>query len=341
MEVKATLVCILSFASLAAVAGASGRAQTCGENAALRYWMALAQMENPDASSDLAQQLEKTARGQMPWDAALAPSVERNRAALATMHRGSRLTYCDWGLEWEQLGAATPIAQLPRLRALWRLNVLYGMYLLQQGKPSEAAKTWIAGIAFSRHIAAGTPLLGALMASTSLRSHFKAIELAITEKKLDGPSLRLLEEAVAALPEDGFDWSECVRIELAGLRSEWTRAESADDPLAMLSRDFEAKDEKSLASVLGLTLDEIKKRDAIRAVLHRSGSALDAMQPKIVAAFHLPLDRSITAIRELEAATRRDPLLAQGLPSFVRADQDGRGGVLKARADLLALLRTR
>ena len=85
---KTTLACILSCASLATVAQASDRATTCAQNAALRYWMAFAQMENPDASGDLAQQLEKTARGQMPWDAALAPFVERNRDAVATMHRG-------------------------------------------------------------------------------------------------------------------------------------------------------------------------------------------------------------------------------------------------------------
>jgi hypothetical protein len=338
---KTTLTCILAFALCAAVSRAADRAQTCGPNAALRYWMALAQMENPDAASDLAQKLEKTARGQAPWDAALAPFVERNRDALATMQRGSRLTYCDWGLEWEELGAETPIAQLPRLRALWRLNVLYGMDLLQQGRPSEAAKTWIAGVAFSRHIAAGTPLLGALMASASLRSHFKAIELAVAEKKLDGPSLRLLEQAVAALPADGFDWSECVRTELVGLRTQWTRAESAEDPLAMLSRDDEAKDEQSLAGLLGLAPNQLKNRDAIRAALRRSRALADATQPKLVSAFHLPLNRSTETLRELEAAARRDPLLARVLPSLVRADQEGRGGIRQARADLLARLRTR
>jgi hypothetical protein len=324
----------------AAVASASDGTQPCGQNAALRYWMALAQMENPDASSDLAAQLEKAARGQTPWNASLAPFVERNRDALATMQRGSRLNYCDWGLEWE-LGSETPVAQMPRLRALSRLNVLYGMYLLHQGKPTDAADAWIAGLAFSRHIAVGTPLLGALMASTSLRSHLRAIEQAVVDKKLEGPALRLAERAVAALPEDGFDWGECLQVELTGLIVQMTRMESAEDPLAMLRRDFGTKDDKSLADVLGLAPDQVNKREAVLTALRRSRGSAEAMRPKVVSAFRLPLDRSTTTLRELEVAGRQDPLLAQALPSFVRADQEGRGGVAKARAELLALLRPR
>jgi hypothetical protein len=334
---RTMLACLLLSA---AVSAASDATQACGQNAALRYWMALAQMENPDASSELAAQLEKTARGQAPWDASLAPFVERNRDTLATMRRGSRLKYCDWGLEWE-LGSETPVAQIPRLRALSRLNVLYGMHLLHQGKPADAAEAWIAGLTFSRHIAVGTPLLGALMASASLRSHLQAIERAAAEKRLDGPALRQVEHAVAALPEDGFDWGECVEVELTGLIAQLRRMESAEDPLAMLRRDFGAKDDKSLAASLGLVPDQLNRRDAVLVALRRARGSAEALRPKVVSAFRLPLDRSAAALRELEVAGRQDPLLAQALPSFVRADQEGRGGVAKARVELLALLRTR
>ena len=334
---RTMLACLLLSAP---VASASDGTQPCEQNAALRYWMALAQMENPDAPSDLAAQLEKVAQGQAPWDTSLAPFVERNRDALATMQRGSRLKYCDWGLEWE-LGSETPVAQIPRLRALSRLNVLYGMHLLHQGRSTDAAHAWIAGLTFSRHIAVGTPLLGALMASASLRSHLRAIEQAVIDKRLKGPTARMVERAVAALPEDGFDWGESLRVELTGVIVEMTRMESAEDPLAMLRRDFEPKDDKALAGALGLAPDQLNKREGVLAALRRSRSSAEAMRPKVVSAFRLPLDRSTATLRELEVAGRQDPLLAQALPSFVRADQEARGGVAKARAELLALLRTR
>jgi hypothetical protein len=334
---KTMLACFLSVAT---ISFASDRAHPCGPNAALRYWMAMAQMQNPEASSALAVQLEKTARGQLPWDAKLTQFVEQNRDALATMHRGSRLEYCDWGLEWE-LGSETPIAQIPRLRAMSRLNVIYGIHLLHMGKSSEAADAWIAGLAFSRHIAAGTPLLGALTASVSLRDHLRAIELAMTDKKLDGSTMRLIEHAVASLPEDGFDWGECVQIELIVVEALLARAESSEDPLAMLRRDFGDWDAHALASALGLDVDQLNEPDAIRAALSRSRNAVAAMQPRFASAFRLPLGRSTTTIRELEAEARQVPMLAQALPSLIHADHEVRGGVVRARAELLALLRTR
>jgi len=333
---RTMLACLLLSA---AVASASDGTRPCEQNAALRYWMALAQMQNPDASSDMAARLEKAARGQTPWDESLAPFVERNRGALATMQRGSVLKYCDWGLEWE-LGDKMPVAQIPRLRALSRLNVLYGMHLLHQGRPADAADAWIAGLTFSRHIAAGTSALGALVAAASLCSHLGAIERAVVDKRLEGPPLRMVERAVAALPADGFDWGESLEAALTGYIALTTQNESASDPLIMLRRDFGPTIDTALAGALGLAPDQLK-RETVLAALRRSRSSAEAIRPKVVSAFRLPLDRSTTTLRELEVASRQDPLLAQALSALVRADQYGRGGVVKARAELLALLRTR
>src|SRR5262245_32006022 len=116
---------LLGFSLAAGMALADGTetaAPADSGNAALRYWMAFALMENPPAQGDAAARLEKVAEGHEPWSESLAPFVEKNREALATLQRGTRLAPCDWGLEHE-LRAEAPIAHVPRARALARLNV--------------------------------------------------------------------------------------------------------------------------------------------------------------------------------------------------------------------------
>ena len=55
-------------------------------NAALRYWMAFAEMQDPPADQTTQALLEKTAVGQVSWDEArLGPILDSNSDALQTM----------------------------------------------------------------------------------------------------------------------------------------------------------------------------------------------------------------------------------------------------------------
>ncbi len=126
MRIRALFVLAAAGCALAA---ADAPRREPGGNAALGYWMAMAQMQNPEAPGALADGLERAARGEGAWEDRFAPVVDANRQALLTMQRASALPYCDWGLEYSR-HAETPIAHLVRARALARLNVLHGLELL-------------------------------------------------------------------------------------------------------------------------------------------------------------------------------------------------------------------
>ncbi|MSO23839.1 MAG: hypothetical protein EXQ58_11470 [Acidobacteria bacterium] len=69
-------------------------------NAALRYWMAFADMQDLPADKTTQDLLEKTAAGKAAWDEArLGPILNSNGEALQTMQHAARLPDCDLGLE--------------------------------------------------------------------------------------------------------------------------------------------------------------------------------------------------------------------------------------------------
>jgi hypothetical protein len=315
----------------------------CSRNAALGYWMAMAQMQNPDADAALAETLERTARGQVPWDDRLAPVVEANREALATMHRAARQPFCDWGLEYSR-DAEAPIAHLVRARTLARLNVLLGMSLLEKSKAEEAAEVWLDGLRFSRDIASGAPLLGALFAFSELETHMRAIERAVGRGLLPDPQVRAIERFVSALPEDGFDWGTAVDVELGGIVGLQQRLLESDDARPLLRRTVAGEgsgveQDVAVAAYLGIPVGSLGDGRVVRRALERGLAAMTALRPRAVAALRLPYAESIPVMAEILAEARKDPTLAAGWPSLARANEEARGRLVKARAALLTALR--
>lgn len=335
-----TLVLLLS---LAATVGTTPAESSADGNAALRYWMAFATMENPPATDALAKRLEAVSEGRVPWDESLAEVVDRNHDALATMHRGSRLPLCDWGLEDEMLIDA-PIAHIARGRTLARLNVLHGRRLLDRGKPREAVEAWLAGIRFSRHLAEGGPWLSALVAGTSLESHFRALEATAREGKLDAATRRAVERELLAMPEDGFGWSAAAQRESLTLRGMAAQLEESDDPVAMLRAYYRDGDRpantEQIATFLGLQAAQLTDRAAVRAALRRTRTAIEELRPLTVAAFQEPYVASIDPLREVDEQAAQDPVLAKVWPRTSRMNES-RGRVVQARADLLEIVRAR
>lgn len=325
----------------AALPAAPGETTPCSENAALRYWMAFALMENPAVGSELANRLEQVAQGLEPWHESLAPVVERNRQAIETMHRGSRFATCNWGFEHELLADA-PIAHLSRARALARLNVLYGMRLMDAGKRAEAVDAWLAGIRFSAHVAADSPWVGALVAGGGLKAHVRALAAAVGRARLDPATLRRIEGAIAVLPEAGFDWSVPAKHEAEAMSGLASAIEEADDPVAMLqtyfSDDDRSGDREEIARMLGLTVSQLSSRAVVQAAVRRARTANDALAPKVVAAFRLSYEDAALRAREIDAHVAQDPALSKMWPSLARFNE-ARGDLAAARAELLGLLR--
>lgn len=177
-------------------------------NAALRYWLAFADIQDPPADKATAELLEKTASGETAWDEAkLGPILDANETAIWRMQRATKLPDCDWGLEYD-LGPRASIAYVPRARVLARLNTLYGMRMAAKGERQKTVDTWLAGIRFSQHLGKGGSLIFALIGKMAMISNFHALSQAAKSGALNDSQKRQIEAIVRALPGTGFDWGE-------------------------------------------------------------------------------------------------------------------------------------
>jgi hypothetical protein len=207
------VVAVLMFLSLAATARAQMKLPTETRNAALRYWLAFADLQDPPADKATVELLEKTAAGEAVWDEAKLGSIlDKNETAIWRMQRATKLPECDWGLEYD-LGPRASIAYVPKARVLARLNTLYGMRLAAKGETQKAVDTWLAGIRFSQHLASGGSLIFSLVAKMGLVSNFHALTQAAQSGALSSAQKRQIEAATRALPDTGLDWGRALWYE--------------------------------------------------------------------------------------------------------------------------------
>jgi hypothetical protein len=223
-----TLLAVTLFCGV--VTSASGRTKLpATRNAALRYWMAFAELQDLRADDATVRLLERTADGKAPWDEAkLGGILDANTQAILTMQRATRLRECYWGLEFE-LGPETPIAHLTKARMLGRLNALYGMRLASKGDMPHAVETWLAGLRFSQHLAQGGSIISALTGSAILTSNMSALTRAAQNRSLGSAERKQVEVAVRALPEMGFDWAQAWRFDTISNESVIQRIQRESD----------------------------------------------------------------------------------------------------------------
>jgi len=199
-------------------------------NAALRYWLAFADMQDPPADKPTQDLLEKTAAGDVPWDESkLGPILDQNETAILAMHRATKLPECDWGLEYSR-GPRASIAYVPRSRVLARLNTLYGMRLMAKGESQAAVDTWLAGIRFSQQVAQGGTLIFQLIGKMAMLSNFRALTSAAESHQLNAQEKAQARAAVRALPAGGFDWAQALALEEATLEVGIQQMAQAENP---------------------------------------------------------------------------------------------------------------
>jgi hypothetical protein len=199
-------VIVAAVLAVAVLTGTRAGAQPFAQNAALRYWMAFASMQNPPADQDTAELLELVASGKAAWDEGrLGKILDANTEALGILQRGTSVPDCDWGLEYE-LGSETPVAYIAKARVLGRLNILQGIRLASRGQGNEAADVWMAGIRFSQHVAANGTLLSALVGGLLMKQTLDALPRLIQNRLIDMKHLMAISDQVRALPVKGMDW---------------------------------------------------------------------------------------------------------------------------------------
>ena len=209
-----------------------------GDNAALRYWAAFAQMQDSAITDEEATKLNGILAGPVPYDdLQYKDLVEKNRQALETMAGGTVLANCDWGLDYHR-GPDTPVDYVRKSLELGRLNVLYAFHLQIAGDKDGAARALAAGIRFSHDVANGGPLFAALAAKDLLTTHFKAVGFLLHTGGLSAPQRAILQKAVAQLGPTGLDWQSATRRDLESLRGSVLRDSQESAALDQISSAY-------------------------------------------------------------------------------------------------------
>ena len=312
---------LLAFLLTAASARPQTKLPPETRNAALRYWLAFADLQDPPSDKSTQELLAKTAAGEAAWDEAkLGAILDQNDQAIQEMHRATKLPECDWGLEYGR-GPQASIAYVPRARVLARLNTLYGMRMMAKGQTQAAMDAWLDGIRFSRHVAQGGTLIFKLVARMSLLSNFEAFTRAAQAGQLDDAQKREIGAAVRALPDDGFDWSEAMAFEEASLEIAVQQMQRSASPEAYY-QEMMAK-----AAPPNLSIPSSKELRACRSLFITAEAALQ-----------LPPEQTTTRLQEIQEGVKQlNPFFQEMIPSLAKIN-DARLEIKTSRAKLLLVI---
>jgi hypothetical protein len=312
---RLTLLLIAGTIALTISAVNAREACQAADNAALRYWMAFAQMNDSPLSREEAAKLDTVLSGASPWDEQqFGALVEQNKEALDTMIRGSHLPYCNWSIE-AGLGPDAPVAHLPKARALARLNVLYAKHLASTGDYDSAVQTLSAGIRFAQHLAQNASFFGALTAKTALTTHLQEVKQLAESGRLSSPQLAGLRSTLKALPLGGFDWPNAARLEGGAMRTAMESMSRSSDPRSLYQTWFGTP---SPADFRVPTAQDISELDRVTALYAK----LLEMPPDAAKAQVPILRKQIASL---------DPVSQMSVPNPV--------GMVAARAELIAAQR--
>ena len=202
---------------LAAITVGSASAQQrtkFGENAALRYWSAFAEMQDSAITDQQAKELAAVLDGAARYDdSKFKELVEKNKPALETMIRAIAIPNCDWGVDY-QLGSKAPVEYVRKALALGRLNVLYTFHLLMAGDKDKTMHVLAAGFRFSHDVANGGTLFATVAAKTLLVQHLRAAEFTLQVAELSAAQRLVLQKVIGQLGPDGLDWHSAMKREL-------------------------------------------------------------------------------------------------------------------------------
>jgi hypothetical protein len=185
------------------------------DNAALRYWFALAEVQELPDDDATRHLFGEMVAGRVAWDEIkLGPILESNRDALRTMQRVTKLPACNWGFDYRN-GERTPVWFLMRARLLSHLNALQGIREMAHGDSRTAVDTWLAGLHFGQDMSRSGPVIAALVANAIILDNLRPLRDSAQQGKLNEEQKTELSVVVKTMPEDGFDWGAAWGVEFA------------------------------------------------------------------------------------------------------------------------------
>lgn len=201
---------------LCAVLAGSAAAQNLkpGDNAALRYWSAFAQIQDAGITEEQAREAHAILEGTSPYvDLKYKDIVEKNRPAVETMIRGTAMPYCDWGMEL-QMGPNAPVDYARKAALLGRLNIFYAFHLLIAGDKDGVVRALQAGLRFSHDVANGGTLFPTVVAQGLIVAHLKAAAGMQHVSGFSAAQRAALQKSIDQLGPDGLDWAAAMKREM-------------------------------------------------------------------------------------------------------------------------------
>jgi hypothetical protein len=220
MKIFNTIPSMILIALLSAGPALAQRNTSLTENAALRYWSAVSEVQDSGITDQQAKELNAILDGTAPYDdSKYKDLLEKNTLALEIMARATSLPSCDWGLDYG-LGHDVPVDYARKALVLGRLNVLYAFHLLKTGNKDGAVRALGAGLRFSHDVGNGGSLFATLIAKDLLTSHLRAVAGALRLEQLSAGQRSQLQTAVARVAE-GLDWPMAAKRDLEALRGDY------------------------------------------------------------------------------------------------------------------------
>jgi len=252
------------------------------DNAALRYWLALAEVQEPSDDDATRRLFEETITGRVAWDEAkLGPILDSNLGALQTMQRATKLPACNWEFDYRN-GVRFPRWFGVRARLLSRLNELQGIREMAHGDSRTAVDTWLAGVHFGQAVSRSGPVIAALIAHAIILDNLDVLRDSARQGKLSEEQKAELSVVVKAMPEDGFDWGTAWGVEFA-IGDQFLRQSRTEDKPER-DKKIRAYEEYMLAAqaVLREPPTEAKSRIAdLESKLRRLGEAEQTLTPSL------------------------------------------------------------
>jgi hypothetical protein len=316
---------LLIFASLTLAFAVRANAQLSyppdTKNAALRYWIAFAEMKDLPADKETQDLLDRTLSAEALWDEKkISPILDANKFSIDIMQRATKLPDCDWGIEYTQ-GIRASIAYAPRARALAKLNTLEGMRQLAGGNTQSATDTWLAGVRFSQDLARGGSLVFALMAKNALLANLRALTLAAANGQLTSAERQQVTAVVRALPEAAFDWSATWGVEAATLDHFLHQLQSVSDPRGVYQL------------VMGSTAPEKGLPPSTQDIRD-----FEAYMRAVQSSLRESPEKSKGSLEDLEAKRTALPEVEQQMIPSPQKSNQARIDIAQARAELLDAL---
>jgi len=232
------LAAILVVLASAAAARAQATFPPETKNAALRYWAALAKLQEPIVDDDATMNLLSAAfAGRVEWDEKkLGPLLDSNLDAIRTMQQATKLPECSWGFDYRH-EERTPGWFLMRAGRLARLNAYEGIREMAHGDSQAAVNTWLAGLKFAQDVSRGGPVIVALVSGAMFLDSLQPLRDSARRRKLSVEEKKALSAFVKAMPEDGFDWGLAWGVECATGEQALQMLRTSSNPTALYEKE--------------------------------------------------------------------------------------------------------